>query len=327
MARGQKATGLAMDKQTSSQASTHASTQASTRTGVVQMTLAMTLSGTIGIFVTESQQSSFNVVFFRCVIGALCLAGFCLARGYFKRSYFTSRNLLLIALGGVCIVFNWVFLFKSYRLTSISLGTVLYHTQPFYVVLLGALVFRQDRVRLNKVAWICLAFLGMVLVTGLASGSAELSAGYSQGIVFSLLAAVLYAIATLSAKRLKGVPPHLIALCQLALGIVLLVPFTALGEVPLWGSHWFYLGTLGVVHTCIMYILLYSAFQKLDTTKIAVLAFIYPVVAMFADFAFYGTRLSLLQLAGVVLILLSGVAVNRDWGIGLRLADKARGAA
>jgi drug/metabolite transporter (DMT)-like permease len=299
----------------------------STKTGVVEMTLAMILSGTIGVFVTESHQTPFNVVFFRCVIGALCLAAFSLAKGYFRRSYFTPRNLLIIALGGVCIVFNWVFLFKSYRLTSISLGTVLYHTQPFYVVLFGAFLFRQDRVRLNKVVWICLAFIGMVLVTDLASGSSEMTTGYTQGILFSLLAAVLYAIATLAAKRLKGIPPHLIALCQLAIGIVLLLPFTSLQDVPLWGSHWFYLGTLGVVHTCIMYILLYSAFQKLDTTKIAVLAFIYPVVAMFADFVFYGTRLSLLQLAGVVLILLSGVAVNRNWGIGFRLAGKPREAA
>ena len=298
-----------------------------TKTGVVQMTLAMMLSGTIGVFVTESHQTPFNVVFFRCVIGALCLAAFCLAKGYFQRSYFTPRNLLIIALGGVCIVFNWVFLFKSYRLTSISLGTVLYHTQPFYVVLFGALLFRQDRVRLNKLCWIGLAFIGMVLVTNLASSSSEITTGYTQGILFSLLAAVLYAIATLAAKRLKGIPPHLIALCQLALGIVLLLPFTSLQDVPLWGPHWFYLGTLGVVHTCIMYILLYSAFQKLDTTKIAVLAFIYPVVAMFADFVFYGTRLTLLQLAGVVLILLSGVAVNRDWGIGFRLAGKPREAA
>lgn len=301
--------------------------QKQTRLGVAQMTLAMMLSGTIGVFVTESHQSPFNVVFFRCVIGALCLAGFCLAKGYFKRSYFTPRAIGLIALGGVCIVFNWVFLFKSYRLTSISLGTVLYHTQPFYVVLLGAFIFRQDRLRANKLAWIAVAFAGMVLVTNLASGGGAQSAGYAQGIVYSLLAAVLYAIATLTAKRLKGVPPHLIALCQLALGIVLLLPFASLAEVPLWGPHWIYLGTLGVVHTCIMYILLYSAFQKLDTTKIAVLAFIYPVVAMFADFVFYGTRLSILQLAGVALILLSGVAVNRNWGIGLRMFARAREAA
>ena len=55
------------------------------------------------------------------------------------------------------------------------------------------------------------------------------------------------------------------------LGMVLLWPFTSLHEVPRVGNHWIYLVSLGVVHTCIMYILMYSAFQKLDTTKIAVL--------------------------------------------------------
>ncbi|MGW2939234.1 EamA family transporter, partial [Streptomyces sp. NPDC001156] len=49
----------------------------------------------------------------------------------------------LAVLGGVFIVFNWVLLFQAYENTSISVATVVYHTQPFYVVLLGALLFRE----------------------------------------------------------------------------------------------------------------------------------------------------------------------------------------
>lgn len=289
------------------------------KSGVIQLVLAMMLSGTIGIFVSESGQSAFNVVFFRCLFGAICLSLFCLAKGYFKAEYFTRRNILLIAVGGVCIVFNWVFLFKSYELTSITLSTVLYHTQPFYVVLLGIPLF-NERVSLNKLLWIGLAFVGMVLVTNLQAG--DWRSTYVAGILYSLVAALMYGIATIVAKRLKGVPPHLIALCQISLGLVLLWPFTSLGEVPRTGNHWFYLVALGVVHTCIMYILMYSAFQKLDTTKIAVLSFIYPAVALFTDYLFYRTVLSPMQCAGVALIFLSSIAVNRNWGFGFKFATR-----
>lgn len=284
--------------------------QQQTKSGTIQMVLAMALSGTIGIFVAESHQTPFNVVFYRCLFGAICLALFCVAKGYLKASYFTRKTALLIALGGICIVFNWVLLFKSYNLTSITMGTVLYHTQPFFVVLMGIPLFKE-RVPLNKILWICMAFVGMVFVTNLQA--ADLQSTYVEGILYSLGAAVLYGVATIVAKRLKGIPPHLIALCQITLGMVLLYPFTSLHEVPRVGNHWFYLAGLGVIHTCIMYILMYSAFQKLDTTKIAVLAFIYPAMAMFTDYIFYGTRLTVSQGLGVLLIFLSSIAVNRNW--------------
>ncbi|ATB37733.1 drug/metabolite DMT transporter permease [Cystobacter fuscus] len=284
--------------------------QQQNRTGVIQLVSAMVLSGTIGIFVTEAHMDAFNVVFFRCLFGAICLTIFCLAKGFFKRSFFTKKTTALIALGGVCIVFNWVFLFKSYGLTSITMGTILYHTQPFYVVLLGVILFKE-RISANKILWICLAFVGMVFVTNLQAS--DLKSTYIEGILYSLAAAVLYGIATIVAKRLKGIPPHLIALCQITLGMFLLYPFTTLQNVPTVGTHWYYLAGLGLIHTCIMYILMYSSYQKLDTTKIAVLSFIYPAVALIIDFAVYGTRLAPFQGLGVVLIFLSSIAVNRNW--------------
>lgn len=289
------------------------------KSGTLQMIVAMALSGSIGIFVAESQQTSFNVVFYRCLFGAICLALFCLVKGYLKTSYFTPKTALLVALGGVCIVFNWVLLFKSYNLTSITMGTVLYHTQPFYVVLLGIPLFKE-KVPLNKILWICMAFVGMVFVTNLQA--ADLQSTYIEGILYSLGAAFLYGIATIVAKRLKGIPPHLIALCQITLGMALLWPFTSLHEVPSTGNHWIYLVSLGVVHTCIMYILMYSAFQKLDTTKIAVLSFIYPAMAMFTDYLFYGTVLTPFQGLGVILIFLSSIAVNRNWRFVVNFAPK-----
>jgi drug/metabolite transporter (DMT)-like permease len=287
------------------------------RKGAFELTFAMILSGTIGVFVVESGASPFNVVFFRCVFGALALGSYCLARGYFKNHGFTAKKLGLAALGGVFIVFNWVLLFSSYTKTSISVATVVYHTQPFYVVLLGVVLFR-DKLTASKVGWLVIAFFGLILVSGVSSSDFSGNSTYLTGLGQALLAAVFYALATVITKRVSGVRPHLIALVQVLLGIPLLLPFTALGQTSGLGARWGWLVGIGVIHTCVMYVLMYSAYQKLPTPKIAVLAFIYPAVAMIFDWLVFGHHVNVVQALGIPLIVAASLGVNLGWRLGPR---------
>jgi drug/metabolite transporter (DMT)-like permease len=273
--------------------------------GTLELTLAMVLSGTLGIFVVESGASPFDVVFFRCLFGALALGAYSLARGYLTGHGLTLRKLGLAALGGVFIVFNWVFLFEAYEATSISFATVVYHTQPFFLVLLGAVLFRE-RITAARLGWLAVAFAGLVLVSGIRPGdTASL-----KGLGFALAAAVLYALSTIVTKRITGVRPHVIALVQVLVGIPLLLPFADFGAASRLGGGWGWLVGLGLVHTGLMYVLMYAAYQKLATAKIAVLAFVYPAVAMVADWAVYGHHIGLVQALGVPLIVLAGLKVT-----------------
>ncbi|MER6028132.1 DMT family transporter [Streptomyces sp. NPDC001851] len=292
--------------------------------GAIELTLAMVLSGTLGVFVIESGASPFNVVFFRCLFGTVALGLYCLVRGFFKNHGFTPKKLGLAALGGAFIVFNWAFLFKSYQGTSISVATVVYHTQPFYVMLLGSLIFR-DKITASKVGWLGVAFAGLVLVAGVSAsdltGSGD--SAYLAGLGYALLAAVFYGVSTLITKRVTGVKPHLVALVQLVLGIFLLLPFTTLSETKNLGSGWGWLVGLGVIHTCVMYVLMYSSYQKLPTPKIAVLAFVYPAVAMLMDWAVYGHSVSLLQALGIPMIVAASLGINLGWSFKGRAARAA----
>ncbi|MFC8762580.1 DMT family transporter [Streptomyces sp. NPDC057193] len=273
--------------------------------GTIELTLAMVLSGTLGVFVVESGASPFEVVFFRCLFGAAALGAYSLPRGFFTGHGFTPRKLGLAALGGVFIVFNWVFLFEAYEATSISLATVVYHTQPFFLVLLGAL-FLRERISAGKPAWLAVAFAGLVLVSGVRPGdTASL-----KGLGFALAAAVLYALATFVTKRITGVRPHLIALVQVVVGLPLLLPFADFGAVGGLGTGWLWLAGLGLIHTGLMYVLMYAAYAKLPTAKIAVLAFTYPAVAMGVDWAVYGHHIGLVQALGVPLIVLASLKVT-----------------
>jgi len=269
------------------------------KNGIIELTIAMVLSGTIGVFVFESGAQPFTVAFWRCVFGAAALGLYCWVRGFFSDTGFTRKTFLLALAGGVFLVYNWAFLFSAYTKTSISLATVVYHTQPFYVVLLGALVFKE-KLTAVKLGRIAVAFVGVVLVTDITS--VTVGGDYLLGIGQALLAALLYAFATIIAKRLKGIRPHLIALTQVTAGIVLLLPFVDFSGTGSIGTGWAWLAGIGLIHTCVMYILLYSSYQKLPTSLIAVLSFVYPAVAIVVDMSVYGTRIHPLQIVGILLI-------------------------
>src|SRR3712207_4061384 len=101
--------------------------------GQLEMVAAMALSGTIGFFVVESGQGIWNVVFFRCLFGALGLLAYCWAKGLLAPWPFSPRTLVLALLSGAAIVLNWVLLFSSYGHASISVATAVYNTQPFFL--------------------------------------------------------------------------------------------------------------------------------------------------------------------------------------------------
>jgi drug/metabolite transporter (DMT)-like permease len=284
------------------------------RRGAVEMTVAMLMSGTIGWLVVSSQQAALNVVFLRCVFGGATLALVCGVLGLLRRSLFTPRMLLLAVLGGAAIVANWVLLFEAYSRASISMATAVYNTQPFMLVGLGVLVLRE-RVTASTLAWLAIAFVGLVCVVEVQPAVLAVPGEYLQGVACAAGAAFLYAISSLITRYLKGTPPHLIALVQVAFGALVLAPFIHYDTLPATPLHWAQIVTLGVVHTGIMYVLLYGAIQKLPTAMTGALSFIYPVVAIIVDCLAFGQRLAWIQVAGAVLILLAAAGVNLGWRI------------
>ena len=284
----------------------------SLRRGSLEMVAAMLISGTIGWFVLVSGQPVLDVVFWRCVFGAVTLLVICAAFGFLRPGVISRPALLLAIASGVAIVGNWLLLFASYSRASIAIGTAVYNVQPFMLVGLAAL-FLGEKITLAKLSWLSVAFLGMLAIVsahGAAQGGGE---DYLLGIALALGAALLYAIAALIIKRLSGTPPHLIALVQVSTGVVLLAPWAKLGGLPGEMPALASLLTLGVVHTGLMYVLLYSAIQRLPTALTGALSFIYPIAAILVDWVAFDHRLTPLQWLGVALILLAAAGMQQGW--------------
>lgn len=280
--------------------------------GTAEMTAAMVISGTIGLFVVLSGQPVMDVVFWRCAFGAVTLLVVCAALGLLRPDVMSRSQMVWAAVGGVAIVSNWQLLFAAFPRASISIATAVYNTQPFMLVALGAMLF-GERLTLTKLTWLGIAFGGMLMIVQ--AKSATTGTDYLAGILLALGAAFFYAIAAIITKKLKGVPPHLIALIQVSVGILMLAPFADLRHLPGDAGTWALLIAIGVVHTGVMYILLYGAIQKLPTNLVGALSFIYPVVAIVADFLAFGHRLQPLQLVGAAAILIAAAGMTLGWSL------------
>jgi RarD protein len=277
------------------------------------LALAMVISGTVGAFVTEAGLDPVTTVFWRCVFGSVAIGSWCLMRGYFGEGKLVPSRLALAALGGVLMVSNWVVFFAAFSMTSIATTTIVYHIQPFFVVLIGVLFFKE-RITLDQLGWMAAAFVGVVLASGIAFSSGAISTRWLLGIGLTLFGSMLYASTTIVAKSLGQQRAEITAFCQTLVGIVLLAPFVHFSQ-SISPASWGWLLGIGILHTGVAFVLMYSAFPRLKTPMIGILTFIYPLVAIVVDWAIYHHPLGIDQAAGLVLIAVATLGVRLGWRV------------
>ncbi len=278
------------------------------KAGLLSVIGSMLVFGTIGVFVKASGQSAFNIVFFRCLFAAICLGIYAVCTSQIKATYFKPKVIWPLIASGAALAFNWVFLFKAFELTSITTGIIFYYTQPFILIFLGFLFFKET-IRKYHLFWTTLSFTGLIFSTGVLNDGMAIT-NITQGAMFAMSAAALYAAVVIIAKYYENIPPVFIVFMQTSIGVILLFPFTHLSDVPLIGHHWIFLISLGVIHTASAYIFFYRGVQELKTAIIAILGFIDPVVAIFSDILVYNQNIGYFQGAGIAMILSGGIAMQ-----------------
>jgi drug/metabolite transporter (DMT)-like permease len=283
--------------------------------GTLEMVIAMIISGSIGLFVIKSGESPANIVFFRCAIACACFIPLCMFNGLFRFENFQLKKLALMVISGWLLVFNWILLFKAFPLTSISLATIVYHVNPFIIIFLGALIFREKFPAADTV-WIGLGFIGILVIVGI--DGASLSEQQYAGLALVLLATSLYSGSVLIAKKLAGTPPLLIVFVQTFAGALITYPLTSSLGQGISPVQWQFIVSLGVVHTALLYWLIYSAIAKLDLSSVAILSFCYPISTVIIDYVFFDHVISMQQAIGAALILIATIGVKLHWKINFR---------
>ena len=260
------------------------------------------LLGTVGVFVEEARQHPLVTVLFRCAFGALALLAWGLATGRVRELRVRGRSWAGVAATGILMVLNWALFFAAIPLTSIGVATIVFHIQPVWIMLFGALVLREA-VAPRQVAAMLAALLGLVLTTGLLGGDAAAwGPDHVSGLLMCLAGSLCYAAVTILAKTEKVVTPFALAWWQCAVGTVLLLWVPLVHGWPQAPSSWAWLAGLGVLHTGLAYAILFAGMARLTLGRIAVLQYVYPLTAIVLDWVVYGRALGAVQLAGVGLM-------------------------
>lgn len=226
---------------------------------------------------------------------------------------FNRSNIFYSLASGIFIVLNWIFLFKSFQLASITIGNVSYYLQPIFLVILGILFF-QESVRNKQWFYIILTTIGIMLTSNPHGGMMGLNLHMIAGIGCAVIAGLLYAFATILVKFIKDMPPALITLIQLSAGctILILMPFMSLSDIAHLNTQVLLnVMVIGIVHTALAYILYYQSLTQVNLTLVAVLSYIDPIVAIITDILFCYRTLNGLQIIGILLTFIGSYQVIR----------------
>lgn len=265
--------------------------------------LSMAIWGTISIFVRNISISSGELALYRAVLASILILLYLILSKHKIPFAQIKREIPLLLASGITLGFNWIFLFEAYKYTTVSVATLSYYFAPVIVTLACPILFKE-RLTLKQIICFIMSTLGIVLITGLGelNGSNNL-----LGIAFGLGAAVLYATVVLINKFIKNVNGIHRTLLQFLASIVILIPYvlftSGINIGTLNGSGWINLLIIGFIHTGILYCVYFSSLKDVPGQEAAILSYIDPLVAVLVSVTILGESMTLLQIAGGVLIL------------------------
>ena len=270
----------------------------------LMLVVSMIVFGTIGLFVRQIPVTSGDMALYRAVMAAMLLGCYFLVTGQKINLKDIRKELPLLLISGMAMGINWIFLFESYKYTTVSVATLSYYFAPVLVTLVCPILFRE---KMGIKQWICfiMSTIGIVLITGIG----DLSKGNSHviGICFGLGAAVFYAVVILLNKYIKGVAGIHRTFLQFISAIVILLPYVlCTGGIALRGMDgmgWVCLLVVGLFHTGITYCLYFSSLKELPGQEAAILSYIDPLVAVLVSVFILGEQMTGVQIIGGILIL------------------------
>ncbi|KZE35694.1 DMT family transporter [Chelatococcus daeguensis] len=246
------------------------------------------------------------------VVGALC------GRPVPKGGCFW---ILIVVVGLGATSMGFLGMFHAAEFVSPGLATVIANVQPIIAAVL-ATVFLGER--LNAVGKVGLAagLAGIAVIAWPGIASAHVQA-YSLGIAYVVLAATGVSVGNVAIKRLTGqVDPIMAMGFQLLIGAVPLALLSMLTEdisMLTWSTEFaLVLVALAVLGSSLAFWLWFEALERVELNRANAFTFLVPIFGLLIGAAFFGERLEVVQIVGVILVLTGILLVQRDAGSSVR---------
>ena len=267
--------------------------------------LSVVIYGTIGYILHFINLPSEIVVLGRGVIGSIFIYLYLRFTRQKMEVEAIKKNLKYLIPSGIALGLNWVFLFASYRVSTVALGSLCNYMAPIILIVISPIVFKEE-IAFKKVICVIVAFIGIVLVSGILESDVVVNV---EGIVLGLLAAVCFVLIIIFNKRLRGVPVYDKVIVQLATSAITVLPYAIFNNI---NTHLVFdtrsvllIILLGVVHTGLAYCLYFGSINNIPVQSVAILGYIEPVCGILTSVLLLHEPISFLGIIGGVLIIVS----------------------
>ena len=255
----------------------------------------------------------FTLVAWRLLIGVAGLALVVL----FRRPTF-PRGLRIYGLLALLGVTNTAlpFLLISWGEQSIdsAVASILNGTVPLFAMVFAHFALQDDRMTRARVAGLILGFLGVIVLMSGDLVPGEVRTG-GLGQLAVLVASILYAFSTVFArKNLHGLSPVVQSFVPLVVADLFIwtgaVAIEAPVLAPTSGLTWFALVWLGLLGSCVAYLLLFTLLHRVGPTRTTMVTYVFPVVGLVLGIVFLQEPVTPSLLIGAAMVVAGILVVN-----------------
>jgi drug/metabolite transporter (DMT)-like permease len=196
-----------------------------------------------------------------------------------------------------------------------GLASILNATTPLWGVLLAHFLAGDERLTPARLAGVLAGLAGVAALVGPGALAGGLDASHLAAEAAVLLAALLYALSGVYARRFRGLPAPVTAAGQLTAAALMLLPLALLVDRP-WtlpapgAATWAAVAALALLSTALAYVLFFRILATAGATNLLLVTLLIPVSALLLGAAFLGEAVEGRHLLGMALIGLGLAAID-----------------
>lgn len=202
-----------------------------------------------------------------------------------------------------------------------GLASILNGTVPLFTIIIAHLWLHDDKITLPRIGGLIIGFIGVVILVSRDFGAQGLPSNII-GQLAVLGASISYAIAiTFSRKYLRGQSPVVQSTMVLVFADALMwLTLPAVWQVapgldfpnhfPTLPLTWFALGWLGLLGSCVAYLLFFYLINAWGPTRASLVTYIFPVIGLFLGIIFLNELADWRLVLGSVLVVGGILVVN-----------------
>lgn len=145
----------------------------------IKYLISLLLFGANGIVASFIDMNSYEIVFFRTLLGSfLLLLIFLAGRGKFT-FYKYKRQFFCLAISGISMGASWMLLYEAYTKIGVSIASLLYYCGPMIVMALSPLLFKE-KLTVCKAVGFLTVLCGVFLINGTSIHTQSNASAFNQ---------------------------------------------------------------------------------------------------------------------------------------------------